>query len=98
MKTTSIVLAIGLLVSGCARNEMNLRESAAARGTCRDAPARSLIGQPATAELGAQVLRLTGARIFEWIAPEMIVTTAFSWYRVRVTYDENRIVRDIRCG
>lgn len=76
----------------------SLHERAAAEGHCDDRPAQTLLGRQASTELGAEALQLTGARFLEWIAPDMIATTAFNSRRVRVSYDEAMTVFAIRCG
>ena len=86
------------VAAACSPQYGSLRERAATEGTCRDAPAQRLVGRKATAQLAQQVLDASGARIFEWIAPNVIVTLAFNRYRVRVTYDESQTVTEIRCG
>lgn len=47
---------------------------------------------------GAEILRLSGARYLEWIAPDMIVTSAFDPRRIRVSYDETMTIYEFRCG
>ena len=76
----------------------SLRERAAAEGMCNDAPAQYLLGREASTETAAAALRATGARYFEWIEPNSIVTAAFSPWRVRVTFDEARRISEVRCG
>lgn len=48
--------------------------------------------------LGEQILRLSGARHLEWIAPGMIVTLAFDPRRIRVSYDGTMTIYEFRCG
>ena len=76
----------------------SLRERAALEGMCNDAPAQHLVGQNATTQTAVAVIRASNARYFEWIAPDSIVTTAFSPWRVRVTYDRTLTVTEIRFG
>ncbi|WP_106639316.1 I78 family peptidase inhibitor [Allosphingosinicella vermicomposti] len=67
-------------------------------GRCDAAPAQDMVGQPATAELGADVQRRTGANAFRWLQPGQIVTMEFRDGRVNVHLDEQNKVRSINCG
>ena len=92
------LLSFAALAAACTPHYASLKDRAAAEGTCREAPAQEFVGQEATAALAQRVLDASGARVFEWIAPDMIVTTAFNPWRIRVTYDERTIVRQVSCG
>lgn len=94
------LLALALLgASSCvAPRYASLREMAAARGMCNDAPAQYLVGRKASAETGAKAIAASNARYFEWIAPGAIVLTGFSPWKIRVTYDESYTITEVRCG
>jgi hypothetical protein len=94
------LLVFALLgVTSCMAPKYNsLRERAAAEGMCNDATAQHIVGREATSEAAAAVLQATGAYYFEWIPPDSIVTTGFGPRRVRVTYDHDRKITEIRCG
>ncbi|WP_373457058.1 I78 family peptidase inhibitor [Porphyrobacter sp. GA68] len=88
-----------MFLGGClAPQSSDLRERAAAAGHCDDRSAQTLLGRTANAALGAEVLRLSRARHLEWIAPDMIATTAFNPWRIRVSYDDTMAILAIRCG
>jgi hypothetical protein len=55
-------------------------------------------GRPATAELGSEILRASGARIFRWLPKGMVVTMEYIAGRVNVVLDEANRVEAIRCG
>ena len=65
---------------------------------CNERPAQHLVGRPASAELGAEAQRLTGARTVRWLRPGDIVTMEFREDRLNIDLDERRRVKAIRCG
>lgn len=67
-------------------------------GECELSDAQRYIGQRATAEFGAQMLRETGARVLRWVPPNTAVTMDFSPNRLTVSYDDNYIIQHVSCG
>jgi hypothetical protein len=67
-------------------------------GDCDSDAAQGLIGQMATAELGTQVLRMTGARAMRWIQPGQAVTMDFRSDRVNIKLDAQNRIEGITCG
>lgn len=67
-------------------------------GECEADAAQRHIGERATAELGAQLLRETGARVLRWVPPRTAVTMDFRPDRLTVSYDDNYIIERISCG
>jgi hypothetical protein len=67
-------------------------------GVCDAAPARSLVGQQATAEVGQRIMSLTGARQLRWGAPGTAMTMDFRQDRVTVSYDQAMRIERISCG
>ena len=63
---------------------------------CNERPAQHLVGRPATAELGAEAQRLTGARTFRLLRPRDIVTREFGEDLVNVNLDARQGVRGSR--
>lgn len=55
-------------------------------------------GQPATAELGAEIQRASGARIFRWLPKGTVITMEYNADRVNVVLDEANRVESARCG
>jgi hypothetical protein len=66
--------------------------------TCDAAPAQSSLGAKATPELGAELLRLTGARQLRWGAPGMGMTMDYRVDRLTVSYDRDMVITAIACG
>ncbi len=65
---------------------------------CEAPNARGLIGQPASAALGAQALQLTGARAIRWIRPGDAVTMDYRDDRLNIELDAAGRVKMLRCG
>ena len=65
---------------------------------CKADGAQGFVGSTATAELGAELLRLTGARTLRWVPPRTAVTMDYRADRLTVSYDDNRIIDRISCG
>jgi hypothetical protein len=55
-------------------------------------------GLPATAELGREIQRASGARIFRWLPKGTVVTMEYNADRVNVVVDEANRVETARCG
>jgi hypothetical protein len=67
-------------------------------GECRNEGLERFTGQPATAELGAEMLRVSGATRLQWIPQGTMVTMEFRSDRLRVSLDANNRVERARCG
>ena len=67
-------------------------------GTCVAQRANGLTGQPASQELGAEALRLTGARALRWVYPGQAVTMDFRPDRLNVKLTGEGRVESFRCG
>jgi hypothetical protein len=67
-------------------------------GSCDAGKARSLIGREKSEPLGAEALRLSGARTIRWIRPGDVVTMDYREDRLNIHLDgQNKVVR-IACG
>ena len=82
------------LLAACA----TMSPAAPTGGTCNNANLEQYVGQPATADLGAQVLSTSGARTLQWVAAGMMVTMEFRADRVRIQLDEQNRVQRVTCG
>ena len=67
-------------------------------GECDADAAQGLVGQMATAELGAEALRLSGARTLRWIQPGQAVTMDYRTDRLNIKLDAENRVEEISCG
>ena len=67
-------------------------------GICDSAGLAQFVGQPATAQLGSEMLRVSGARVLRWLQPRQIITMEFSAERLTVHLDGNGRVESASCG
>ena len=67
-------------------------------GTCRPENLGQFTGQPATQALGAELQRVSGARILQWVGHGMMVTMEFSPDRLRVYLTADNRVDRASCG
>jgi hypothetical protein len=67
-------------------------------GACRTEPLAGLVGRPATQQLGAEALRLSGARTLRWIRPGDMVTMDYRTDRLNVHLDANNRTERFACG
>ena len=65
---------------------------------CDASAAQGLVGQQATAELGARALALTGARTIRWIQPGQAVTMDYREDRLNISLDARNRVEQLSCG
>jgi hypothetical protein len=103
MMVRSLAAGLAMMTIGCAPvpPESNSDEPAIPVGSdavCDAVPAQSLIGQTASTALGAEALRLTGARGLRWIQPGQAVTMDYRQDRLNIELDGNNRVVALRCG
>jgi len=55
-------------------------------------------GESATAEVGREIQRESGARVFRWLPKGTIITMEYNADRVNVHLDEKNHVERARCG
>jgi len=97
MKALTAIGAL-MLASGCVSVVPAPPGGPPVGGTCNAARAQGLIGRAASAQLGSEALRLTGARDVRWIGPNMAVTLEYREDRLNIETDAQNRVRAIRCG
>jgi len=83
-----------LALSGCATEEIPMSFV----GECDDASIADLVGRPATAELGAEAMRRSGAQRVRWLRPNDVMTMDFSGVRLNIHLDSNGRVDHFDCG
>jgi hypothetical protein len=67
-------------------------------GTCDADRLGDLVGREATAELGAEAMRRSGARTLRWIRPGDAVTMDFSPNRLNLNLDAQGRLERATCG
>ena len=65
---------------------------------CRSETLGQFVGQPASQELGEQMLRASGARILRWVPKGGAVTMDFNPLRLTVQLDGANRVESASCG
>lgn len=65
---------------------------------CRPEGLGRFVGQPATQALGAEMLRVSGARILRWVGHGMMITMDFSPERLTVHLTADNRVERANCG
>ena len=90
-----LVLLASAALSACATSAV---APPAPGGICRGENLGQFAGRPATRELGAEILRVSGASTLRWVAHGMMVTMEFREQRVTVWLTaDNRVDRAV-CG
>lgn len=67
-------------------------------GECNAEGVQDHVGHKASAESGAVLLSLTGARTLRWVPPRTAVTMDFRSDRLTVSYDDDMVIERISCG
>ena len=65
---------------------------------CRGDDLGQFVGRPASQALGAEMLRVSGARTLQWVGHGMMVTMEFSPERLRVYLTADNRVERANCG
>jgi hypothetical protein len=91
----SLALLIPIALAACATTAA---APPASGGTCRGEDLAQFKGRAASQDLGAEILRVSGARSLRWVAHGMVVTMEYSDQRVTVWLTaDNRVDRAV-CG
>jgi hypothetical protein len=91
----NVALAFSLLLAACAAGQPVASEPA---GTCNAAGTDRFIGQEASDETGAAILRATNSRALRWAPPGVMLTMDFSPSRVTVRLGQDHKLTAINCG
>ncbi|MDO7836522.1 I78 family peptidase inhibitor [Sphingobium sp. HBC34] len=69
-----------------------------AEGPCRNDGLDRFVGQKASAEVGAALLKTSGAKTLRWGGPGMAMTMDYRADRLTVSYDDAMVINSARCG
>jgi len=94
---TALTMAAMALTS-CATAEPIPVHGATPGYTCHAIDISQFAGQQATSELGAAMLRASGARTIRWVYPGQAITMEFSAERLTVHLDSAGRVEGASCG
>jgi hypothetical protein len=67
-------------------------------GSCSNDGLSAFAGQEATADIGAEIMRKSGAHVLRWIPNGSVVTMEFSADRVTIYLDPNNKIERVSCG
>lgn len=67
-------------------------------GQCNPRPVQYHVGHKVTQEMGAQILRESGAKTLRWGPPDSVWTMDYREDRVNVRYDDNMTITYVTCG
>jgi hypothetical protein len=69
----------------------------AGEGACDAAAARGLIGRQRSDAVGAEAMRLSGARTLRWLEPDAMYTQDFREDRLNIDVDSSGRITRFRC-
>lgn len=98
MRTMMLAGLLGLTACAGANGEGPAAPPAVAEGPCRNEGLDRFVGQKASAETGAALLRASGARTLRWGGPGMAMTMDYRADRLTVSYDAAMVITSARCG
>lgn len=94
-----VAIAAALPLAACAATSGDAEPAPApVPATCSADVGASFVGQTATPELGAAILKATGARTLRWGPPRSAMTMDYRQDRVNVMYDDAYKIERITCG
>ncbi len=67
-------------------------------GTCDNSNIQQFVGRDATAELGAEMIRVSGAAILRWVPAGTMITMEFRPDRLTVFLDSGNRVERLSCS
>jgi hypothetical protein len=96
----NLLMAMTLTLGACAAAQppAEIPRQGVGAYTCNSAALGQFAGRPATQELGAEMLRVSGARIIRWVAHGMMITMDFSPERLTVQLTPDNHVERANCG
>lgn len=97
MQQTAL-LAGAMAMAGCTTTGDGTGATTPSDKECNTANVQSFIGQRATAEIGQDMLRASGARQLRWAPPNSAVTLDFRSDRLTVSYDDDMLIEQVSCG
>jgi hypothetical protein len=96
-----IAIAAALPLAACASSEAPVESTPAAPEaamTCKADAVQSHVGHVASAEMGAAILKESGARTLRWGPPRSAMTMDYRQDRVNIMYDDAYKITQVTCG
>jgi hypothetical protein len=98
MRNSALLTLFALTACAAAPPPAPMPVHGASAYVCRGESLAHFAGRPATQELGAEMLRVSGARDLRWVASGMMVTMEFSPERLTVWLKPDNRVDRATCG
>ena len=98
MRKLPAMVALALSACAAAPTPADYPVHGASAYVCRSESLGQFTGRPATQELGAEMLRVSGARRIRWVAHGMMITMDFSPERLTVHLTPDNRVERATCG
>lgn len=97
----ALLTGAALALSACATTAAETEDQPPKRmgeGDCDASGLQEHVGHKATAENGATLLRLSGAKTLRWGPPDSAWTMDYRTDRLNVSYDREMTITKISCG
>ena len=91
------MIALSMTSSGCATTPPQ-PEDTGSSASCDASKAERLVGEPRSNAVGAEALRLTGARTLRWVPKGGAITMDYSESRLNIWLDGKNRVERVTCG
>lgn len=100
MDVRLLAIAAALPLAACMSSEAPVESTPLPSGemTCNADAAQSYVGQTATSDVGAAILKATGARTLRWGPPRSAMTMDYRPDRVNIMYDDASKITQVTCG
>ena len=93
-----LILSAAILVAACSTVPAQPPVVGGGGAACRNDGLDRFVGQPASSEVGAQMLAASGARVVRWVAMGMLITMEYRADRLTVRLDANNRILSATCG
>ena len=93
-----LIAGLTLLVAACSTAPAQPPVVGGNGAVCRNDGLDRFVGQPASREVGAQMLAASGARVVRWVAMGMLITMEYRADRLTVRLDANNRILSATCG
>jgi hypothetical protein len=92
-----MALPAAMLLAGCAASEPVIHGDTPGH-VCVAEGTETFIGEPATADTGAKIMKATRAAVLRWAPPGVMLTMDYRADRVTVRLGPDRKITAINCG
>lgn len=98
MRNSALLAMLALSACATAAPPAEIPHHGAGPYVCNGAALGQFAGRPASQELGAEMLRVSGARLIRWVAHGMMITMDFSPERLTVHLTPDNRIERASCG